>query len=103
VALSHLSTRAVAQAEDPKTRELWFMLAGLNCSHGGWRPPRPCCFALAAYGLTAAGTGWVSSWACAQVEVQERCREDTERGEYGVDDYSERYCTSAHVTTSGDC
>ena len=56
---------------------------------------------LAAYGLTAAGTGWVPSWACTQVEVQERCRERTERGEYGVDDYSERCCTSARVTVSG--
>jgi len=37
-----------------------------------------------------------------QVEEQKRRHERTERGEYGVDDYSECYGTSARATASGE-
>ena len=102
VALSHLSTGTVAQAKEALNQELWFMLAGLNCSHGGWRPPGHTA-ASPSRGLWANsdryGLGFLLGVHAGR--KYRSARESIELGEYGADDYSDRCCTSARVTASG--
>lgn len=98
---SHLSTGTVAQVEEA-------LKPGVVVHAGGfelfsWRLAPARALLLRPRGLWANsgryGLGFLLGYT--QVEVQEHCREGTERGEYGVDDYSERCCTSARVTASG--